>query len=108
MSWLHESDMNLIFERALNDPSMKGVYIASSPNPVCQREFMCPLRRAVGMPIGLPASAWMARLGARWFLRTDSELALYGRYVFPKRLLDDGFEFQFPLLSDALDDLLSA
>jgi uncharacterized protein len=106
MSWLHESDMIRVFERALFDPAMKGVYIASSPNPVAQRDFMRTLRRAVGMPIGLPAYTWMVRLGARWLLRTDPELALYGRYVVPKRLLDEGFEFQFPNLNGALNDLV--
>jgi uncharacterized protein len=107
MSWIHETDMNRLFERGLNDPKMQGAYIASSPHPVSQLEFMRTLRRAIGMPIGLPALEWMVRLGAPLIMRTDPELALYGRYVMPKRLLDDGFEFKFPQLGDALQDLLS-
>ena len=79
MSWIHETDMNRLFERALADPNMRGLYIASSPNPVAQADFMRELRHAIGMPIGLPAFSWMVRFGARWFLRTDPELALYGR-----------------------------
>ena len=67
---------------------------------------MHELRRAVGMPIGLPAFSWMVRLGAPLFLRTDPELALYGRYVVSKRLEEEQFEFRFPHLSDALNDLL--
>jgi hypothetical protein len=39
-------------------------------------------------------------------MRTDPELALYGRYVVSKRLNDEGFEFQFPKLEEALGDLL--
>ena len=85
---------------------MQGAYIASSPNPVSQQVFMRELRRAVGMPIGLPAFSWMVRLGAPWFLRTDPELALFGRYVVSKRLQDEQFEFQFPQLGDALAELL--
>jgi uncharacterized protein (TIGR01777 family) len=106
MSWIHEVDMNRLFERALSDPSMQGPYIASSPNPVPQRAFMRELRRAVGMPLGLPAPPWMVRMGAGLLLRTDPELALYGRYVVSKRLQDEGFEFRFPQLGDALRDLL--
>lgn len=64
MSWIHETDMNRLFERALTDPAMLGAYIASSPNPVSQRAFMRELRRASGMPIGLPAFSWMVRVGA--------------------------------------------
>jgi len=107
MSWIHELDMNRLFERALNDDTMQDVYIASSPNPVSQLEFMRELRRAVGMPLGLPAFEWMVRLGAPLLLRTDPELALYGRYMISKRLEQEGFQFRMPQLRDALSDLLA-
>jgi NAD dependent epimerase/dehydratase family enzyme len=68
---------------------------------------MRSLRKVLGIPIGLPAYSWMVRLGAPLFFRTDPELALFGRYVVPKRLLDDGFEFQFPQLDEALQVILS-
>lgn len=106
MSWIHETDLNRLIQRALADPAMHGAYIASSPNPVSQRDFMCELRRVIGMPIGLPVSEWMIRIAAPWILRTDAELALFGRYVVSKRLHDEGFEFQFSNLPDALKDLL--
>jgi hypothetical protein len=106
MSWIHELDMNRLFERAVIDPSMSGIYVASAPNPVSQVEFMRTLRRAVGMPIGLPATESMVRIGAKWLLRTDPELALYGRYVTSRRLSEEGFEFSFPMLASALEDLL--
>jgi len=107
MSWIHEADMNRLFERALTDPGMKGTYIASSPNPVQQHVFMRELRRAVGVPIGLPAFSWMVRVGVPLVLRTDPELALYGRYVVSKRLPEEQFQFQFPRLGEALRDLLA-
>jgi hypothetical protein len=106
MSWIHETDMNRLVERALTDDHMKGAYIASSPKPVSQREFMKTLRRVVGMPIGLPAFSWMVRIGAPLLMRTDPELALYGRNVVSKRLQQEGFEFAFPELKNALRDLL--
>jgi NAD dependent epimerase/dehydratase family enzyme len=85
---------------------MQGAYIASAPHPVSQREFMRELRRAVRMPIGLPVSEWMLRFGARWILRTDPDLGLYGRYVVSQRLQEEGFEFQFAKVGDALDNLI--
>ncbi len=106
MSWIHETDMNRLFERGLTDSNMQGDYIASAPHPVSQVEFMRQLRRAVGMPIGIPSFSWMVRIGARFLLRTDPELALYGRYVVSKRLEEEGFEFQQPELRKALQDLL--
>jgi uncharacterized protein len=106
MSWIHEADLNRLFERALTDDRMKSAYIASSPNPVSQREFMKTLRRVAGIPIGLPAFSWMVRIGAPLLMRTDPDLALYGRYVVSKRLEEEGYEFQFPDLENALRDLL--
>lgn len=105
MSWIHEKDMNRLFERGLTDPDMEGVFVASAPNPVSQVEFMRELRGAVGMPIGLPASSWMVRIGAKLLLRTDPELALYGRYVYSKRLEQAAFEFCLPTIREALQDL---
>jgi uncharacterized protein len=106
MSWIHETDMNRLFERGLVDPTMQGPYIASAPNPISQRVFMREMRKAMKMPIGLPTFEWMVRLGAPLVLRTDPELAIYGRYVVSQRLREENFPFRFPELGDALADLL--
>jgi len=106
LSWIHELDMNRLFERGLHDGRMSGTYIATAPNPLSQREFMLSLRKRIGMPIGLPAAGWMVRIGAPLFLRTDPELALFGRYLVSTRLRAEGFEFRFPTLERALADLL--
>ncbi len=105
MSWIHETDLNRLFAHALADATMSGVYVASAPNPVSQYEFMRTLRCLRAMPIGLPATEWMVRVGAALLLRTDPELALYGRYVVSKRLAAAGYTFEFPDLETALVDL---
>jgi uncharacterized protein (TIGR01777 family) len=105
ISWLHEVDMNRLFIRAITDEAMKGVYIATAPNPVSNAEFMYQLRKAIGVPIGLPAMAWMVKIGAPWILKTDPELALYGRYCISKRLAEEGFEFKYPTVEVALHDI---
>ena len=107
MSWIHELDMNRLFARGLTDDTMRGIYVASAPHPVDNRRFMHALRRAVPwpkIPLALPATEWMVRLGAPLVLRTDPEIALYGRYVVSQRLADEGFEFRFPDLPAALHD----
>jgi uncharacterized protein (TIGR01777 family) len=72
LSWIHEIDLNRLFERALVDSMMKGTYIASSPHPVPQRDFARELRRALRMPLGLPATSWMVRFGAHWLLHVST------------------------------------
>ncbi len=105
MSWIHERDMNRVFERALGEPTMRGTYVVTAPKPVSNAEFMRELRRAMGKRIGLPAPAPLVRLGAPLVMRTDPELALYGRYCVPSRLLHEGFEFEFPDVGPALRDV---
>ena len=106
MSWIHQSDLNRLIEHALTQTAITGIYVASSPHPVSQADFNRALRRAIRMPIGLPAPTPLVRLGAHLLLRTDPELALFGRYVVSRRLAATGFAFEYPELPAALDDLL--
>ncbi|OAV44693.1 epimerase [Lewinella sp. 4G2] len=105
MSWIHEDDMNELMLRSITDETMEGAYIATAPNPVTNKEFMGLLRRALKVPIGLPAPAFAVRIGAKLLFRTDPDLALYGRYLRSRRLAEEGFEFKFPQLREALADL---
>jgi len=104
ISWVHEHDMNRLFERAIVDETMTGAYMATAPHPVSNADFMRELRKALRMPIGLPAAGWMVRAAAP-LLRTDPELALFGRYCISRRLREERFEFEFPDLAPAFRDL---
>jgi len=107
ISWIHEDDMMGIFVRAITDENMKGIYIVTAPNPVSNAVFMRNLRKAIGVPFGLPSMAWMIKIGAPLIFNTDPELALCGRYCVPNRLRDEGYEFKFPEIETALKNLLS-
>jgi uncharacterized protein (TIGR01777 family) len=104
MSWIHEKDMYAIIQRALEDESYKGCYVASAPYPVSNMEFMKTLRKSIKMPFGLASPTILTKLGAKLFLNTDPELALYGRFVRSKRI--DPKSFRFPNLEEALQDII--
>jgi uncharacterized protein (TIGR01777 family) len=108
ISWIHEHDMNRLFARAIDRDDMTGMYVATSPSPVSNAEFMRTLRHALRMPVGLPAPAILVRLGAALVLRTDPELVLYGRYCVSRRLAEEGFTFEFPDVTSAVLDLVRA
>ena len=105
VSWIHIDDMSRLIMNTIIDDAMKGAYIATAPNPVSYDEFMRTLRRAIRMPIGFPAAEWMVRFGAHYLMRTDPELVLYGRYCVSHRLSEEGFEFKFPDLPLAMQNL---
>ncbi len=103
VSWIHEHD----FVRAVKwliEHEMEGPVNLSSPEPLPNAEFMATLRRAWGTKIGLPATKWMLELGAI-FLKTETELILKSRRVVPGRLLEAGFEFNYPHWKEASADL---
>lgn len=106
MSWIHEHDMNELIFQAITNEKFTGMYIASAPNPVSNKNFMQLLRKKTGMPIGIPTPEFIVRMGAKLIFKTDPELALYGRYVKSERLEKEGFSFKFPNLEDALNDLI--
>jgi uncharacterized protein (TIGR01777 family) len=105
VSWVHDVDFVRAVEFLIARSDLDGRINMTSPNPLPNRDFMAALRRAHGAPIGLPATNWMLEIGAL-FLRTETELILKSRRVVPRRVLEAGFEFQFPDWSGAAADLV--
>jgi len=69
----------------------------TAPEPITNAEVMRRFRKLAGRSFGMPATKWMAEVGA-FFLRTETELILKSRWVVPTRLLDHGFKFFYPEL----------
>ena len=105
VSWLHETDFVRAVEFLMTH-DLAGPVNLAAPNPLPQREFMRVLRAACGVPFGLPATRWMAEVGAL-AVRSDTELLLKSRRVVPGRLLDAGFRFEYPTWQEAARALVS-
>jgi uncharacterized protein (TIGR01777 family) len=105
VSWVHDADFVRAIEFLIARTDLDGCINIASPNPLPNRDFMAALRRAYGVPVGLPATDWMLEVGA-FFLRTETELILKSRRVVPRRLVDAGFEFQVPDWATAAGDLV--
>lgn len=105
VSWIHDRDFVRAVEFLVDRPDLTGPVNLAAPEPLTQREFMRALRSASGVPVGLPATKWMAELGA-FALRSDTELLLKSRRVVPGRLLDEGFAFEYVRWPEAAEDLV--
>jgi len=104
ISWIHSEDFVAAVRWLIERHQIDGVVNVASPNPLPNAEFMRVLRKAYGVPFGLPAQSWMLEIGAA-FMRTETELILKSRRVVPRRLLEHGFMFKFPDWADAAADL---
>jgi uncharacterized protein len=105
VSWLHEVDFTRAVEFLMTH-DVDGPVNLAAPEPLPQRDFMRVLRAACGVPFGLPATKWMAELGA-FAVRSDTELLLKSRRVVPARLLAAGFTFTYPAWPAAARALVS-
>lgn len=104
ISWIHETD----FARAIEfiiEREMTGVLNIVSPKPIENRNFMVLLRKAVKVPFGIPINETLLKLGAI-LIRTEPELVLKSRNVIPKKLQQNGFQFEFDTLEKALKNLV--
>ncbi|WP_305906877.1 TIGR01777 family oxidoreductase [Methylomarinum sp. Ch1-1] len=102
MSWIHRKDWVAIVETMIDRTDMNGPYNATAPNPVSNRQFTDALAKALKRPALIPVPAWALKLG----LGEMSELVLGSQRVIPERLLQQGYEFQFADLADALNAIL--
>lgn len=105
VSWIHGADLARAVSFLIARADIDGVVNLAAPAPLPQREFMRELRGAWGVRVGLPATRWMAEIGA-FALRSDTELLLKSRYVLPGRLTGAGFAFDFPAWPAAAADLV--
>lgn len=103
LSWIHLDDLVALADYLINAPDSAGIYNATAPNPVTNREFTQALAAAVNRPafFKLPA------MPLRWLLGEMSELLLHGQRVFPERARQMGFRFQYPEISTALEQAMS-
>ncbi|MGG4481407.1 TIGR01777 family oxidoreductase [Paenibacillus illinoisensis] len=104
-SWIHIEDLFRMVLYLQQHPELEGVFNASSPHPVTNRQLMESLRRHMGVRMGLPSPRWMLEVGAR-FIRTETELVLKSRWVIPERIEQEGFTFIYDTLDTALDEIL--
>lgn len=103
-SWVHLGDAVRAVEHVRRS-ELSGAVNLAAPTASTDRELMRSLRRAVGVPFGLPAARPMLEAGM-WALRTEPELVLKSRWVEPRRLLETGFRFRHTDLEAALRGLV--
>ena len=107
ISWIHEQDFARCTEWVFNHGKDGGVYNCTAPGAVPNRRFMQLLRKSLGVPGGgLPAPQWLLEWGAR-LIGTETELVLKSRWVYPGRLLKEGFTFHYPEPEPAIHEILS-
>lgn len=102
MSWVHIQDLVNSFRFFLDCADASGVFNITAPKPVTNATFGRTLGKVMRRPYWLPVPSFALKI----LLGEMSTIILTGQRVVPQRLLEMGFQFQFPGLRQALEDLL--
>jgi uncharacterized protein (TIGR01777 family) len=105
ISWIHIDDFCKAIDFLINS-NVSGSVNITAPNPRTNNDFMRDLRKQLRVPIGISQPVWLLEL-ASTIIKTETELLLKSRYVYPQRLLDAGFQFEYETVEDCLKELVS-
>ena len=92
MSWIHRDDLVALIAFLMKESTVRGVFNATSPFPVTNREFTRALAEAVHRPAIFPVPAFALKLA----LGEMSEVLLASQRAFPDALQRAGFVFEHP------------
>jgi uncharacterized protein (TIGR01777 family) len=99
--WIHLADQIGALQFLLMNEKSTGEYKLISPTPTSNAEFMRALSSVLHRLYWFPTPANLLRAT----LGEMSTLVVEGRYSQPKRLLELGYQFRFPTIEAALQDL---
>ncbi|MGX9136092.1 TIGR01777 family oxidoreductase [Rummeliibacillus sp. JY-2-4R] len=102
VSWVHVSDVVRVISFAIKNDHLSGPVNVTSPSPLRMRDFGKTIGSVLKRPHWFPVPSFAMKL----LLGQKSKLVLEGQKVIPKVLTKEGFEFLYPKLDLALEDLL--
>lgn len=103
ISWIHIDDVIGLIDFLLNREHCQGIFNATAPNPVSNREFA----KTLGKVLNRSALIVTPPLALRLAMGEMSELLTEGQFVIPKRALEAGFKFKYSELETALTDIVA-
>ena len=101
--WMHLWDLMAAILFICEQPQINGPLNFCAPNPVRNRELANTLGEVLGRPAIMPAPAFMIRtvLGEFGNVLLDSQRAI------PDVLLSHGFEFEYPDIKSAIQEVVA-
>jgi uncharacterized protein len=100
--WIHIDDIINIYLYSLDNDDLSGAVNAASPNPVKMKEFAKTLGKVLHRPSFFKVPEFALRLA----VGESEESITSSLKIVPQKLLDQGFQFKFDHLKDALINLL--
>ncbi|MPS71684.1 MAG: TIGR01777 family protein [Chryseobacterium sp.] len=104
MSWIHIDDFCEAVRFIIENEQLQGAINITAPNPLANETMMKLLCKKIKIPFGIPSPVWLLEVAAI-FIKTETELMLKSRNVYPEILIRNGFQFKYDDFEKALNDL---
>ncbi|MCF8494589.1 MAG: TIGR01777 family oxidoreductase [Rickettsiaceae bacterium] len=101
-SWIHLDDVIGIFNFLISNKEQKGIYNLTSPSPTTNSQFTKALSRTLKRPDFFTVPSFLIKMV---FGEMGDKLLLNGSAVYPKKLLDNGYEFKFKTIESVLKNI---
>ncbi len=103
MSWIHIHDLIYALRFIIYKSDLSGPVNITSPNAVNNSEFSKKVAKSLNRPALFNMPEFLVNI---IFGEMGHELLSRGQNVYPKKLLDSGFEFKYENLDEALNNVL--
>jgi hypothetical protein len=101
-SFIHIDDLLRSYQFVLENKSLEGVFNLTAPEPTTNGEMTKVLGKILHRPTFFRVPKFILKL----IYSDGAKVLTDGQKVIPERLLEAGFEFQFPNIEKALKDLV--
>jgi len=103
LSWIHIDDVVRMMDFIIHKKEIDGPLNMTAPTPIRMKEFGKTIAAATRKPHWLPVPSFMLHA----LLGEMSILVLEGQHVLPSKAIKHGYQYTFPAIDHALQNILS-
>ncbi|MGQ0514823.1 DUF1731 domain-containing protein, partial [Bacillus sp. D-CC] len=103
LSWIHIDDVVRMIDFIIHKEEIDGPLNITAPDPIRMKEFGEIIATIIKKPHWLPVPSFMLHA----LLGEMSILVLEGQHVLPSKAIEYGYQYTFPSIDHALQNILS-
>jgi len=101
-SYVHIHDLARAYAFYIENKNLDGVFNLCTPNAITNNKLTSVLSKILNRPAFLPLPAFVLKM----MFGEGACILTHGQNVYPKRLLESGFKFEYETIEAVLSDLL--
>ena len=100
MNWIHLEDICGLYLKSIEDSTMSGIYNASAPQHITNKEFMRTVAKEMKRPFIIP---FVPSIFLRLFMGESAGMILEGSRISTEKTLNAGYQFKYTTAQEAIN-----